>query len=698
MNSLVLQFIAEVRDYLDEAARGFLALEQAINDQAVINGIFRNFHTIKGTSGIFPEFAPITSLTHAAEDLMDRVRNGEREITSEMVDLFLGVLDLLSCWLDNLERKGTLPGDAQADGESLRLRVIALRDESCETPAPADATSVNVNNEQHVVRQRLITEWAMSLSSSDRSRLLSLACTPPLTVSVICYTPDSNCFFYGEDPVNLLRQTSMVEVMSVVLPAPLPQPEELDPFICQLTFLSVVVENPEQLNSIFGYVLEQVTILSLPEALALAEPQSVTLDLGSITSAEPALPEVHPEMAESSRKGGSGYIRVDQVLINRLLDLVGEIIIAKNSLPFLCIRASGEFGVPRLADEIDSRYATISQVVEGLQDVAMDMRMLPVARAFERFPRLVRDISRKLGKQITLVMEGEETRADKDVIEALTEPLVHMVRNSLDHGVEMPEERLAAGKLAEGRITLRALQENSAIVVEISDDGKGINPDVIRRKAEEKGIMSGEVLAALPDSEVIQLVMAPNFSTAEAVSDLSGRGVGMDAVNAMVKAFGGAIHLSSVTGSGTTVRLSLPLSMAITKVLIVRQDGCTFGIPADHVIESLIDVPLEKINTLRGEAGLDVRGELYPLYSLARQLDMGHGDPLFPEKFSAVVVRVRGEVTAIAVEDFKDIIDVMVKPLQGLLAGNPYYSGNTILGDGSIMFILNMPEVVSHAG
>lgn len=326
----------------------------------------------------------------------------------------------------------------------------------------------------------------------------------------------------------------------------------------------------------------------------------------------------------------------------------------------------------------------------------MMMRMLPVLRAFERFPRLVRDISKKLDKRVNLVMAGEETQADKDVIDLLGDPLIHMVRNSLDHGVESPAERIAAGKPEEATITLRAFQDKADIVVEVEDDGRGIDPDRIRRKAVEKGVIDEEKAAVMSDEDAVQLIMAPAFSTAEVVSDLSGRGVGMDAVMTMVTSLGGSVRAYSSPGYGSRMRMTLPMSMAISKILIVCQGGCTYGIPADDVVESMIDVPMSQVTTVNTWPGLEVRGELLPLYTLAAQLKMD-GDRSLRPGFSAVVVRVKGELVAIAVESFQDISDVVVKPLSGLLHKHPYYNGSTILGDGSITFILNMQEVIKNA-
>lgn len=693
-NSLVLQFLAETRDNLDDAARGLLTLEGASGNQEVINSIFRSFHTIKGTSGIFPEFQAITTLTHAAEELMDEIRNGKMQLVTEHVDLFLNALDLVGTWLEEIEANGAVPAGALSVGAPLREKFLACLNRP---PEPVQATvPLSAGDDGATESVRLLREWLAGLPDQFRQE-----CRRQLSegaeLFALRYAPDENCFFFGDDPANLLRQLSEIRMLEMT-PASFPEsPEEYDPFICTLTFQAVAADKKEAIASIFAYVEDQLCILPLLsehfEAPAVPT-RELHLDLTSDTSALEA-PVVAVEQGVK-KSTATSVLRIEQGLINRFVDLVGEMIIAKNALPYLSRRASVHYKVPRLAEEIETNYGTINQIVENFQDIALEMRMLPVSKAFERFPRLVRDISAKLNKKITLIMEGEETKADKDVIEALSEPMVHMVRNSLDHGIETPEERIAAGKSPEGTIRLSAFQDSTGIVVEIVDDGRGIDPEKIRRKAADKGISTAEALAVMPDEDVIQLVMAPNFSTAEVISDLSGRGVGMDVVNSMVKGFGGTVRIFSQLGRGSRVRMSLPLSMAIAKILIVKHGECTFGIPSSDVVETLIDIPKSRVSTVRTAPGLEVRGDLLPLYHLSKQLAMTD-QPLLLKGFSAVVVKVRGETVALVVDSFCDIIDVVIKPLEGMMSDIRYYSGSTILGDGTIMFLLDLPEVIAYA-
>ncbi|MDQ7017109.1 MAG: ATP-binding protein, partial [Gammaproteobacteria bacterium] len=266
----------------------------------------------------------------------------------------------------------------------------------------------------------------------------------------------------------------------------------------------------------------------------------------------------------------SKTLKVDQQRIDALMDLVGELVVAKNALPFLAKRAEEHFGVRQLSKEIKSQYTVINRLSEELQAAMMQIRMVPISTVFQRFPRLVRDLSRKLGKQVELKVEGEETEADKNVVENLADPLIHLVRNSLDHGLESAEERRAAGKSASGTIILRALGQDDQVVIEISDDGRGIDPDKIKKKAYQNGLLDEQSLDSISDHEALQLIFSAGLSTAEAVSDLSGRGVGMDVVRSVIQAAGGSVEVSSELGQGSTVRLSLPLSMAVTRVMMIE--------------------------------------------------------------------------------------------------------------------------------
>lgn len=420
-------------------------------------------------------------------------------------------------------------------------------------------------------------------------------------------------------------------------------------------------------------------------------------------AAQPAAPATSTDTTSAEREPGFGrraedalggrVLKVDQAKVDRLMSLIGEMVVAKNSLPYLANRAEEQYGVRELAREIKAQYAVINRIAEEMQDAIMQVRMLPVSFIFQRFPRLVRDISRKLGKEVELRLEGEETEADKHIIESLADPLIHIVRNSLDHGLESPEARVAAGKPRNGRLTIRAHQESDRVFIEIEDDGRGIDPDVIKRKAYEKGLIDEGQLERLSDKEAIHLVFRAGFSTAETVTDLSGRGVGMDVVRNALEKVGGSIDLSSQVGRGTRLRLSLPLSMAVTNVMIIESDAQIFGVPMDMVVET-VRLPRERIQTIKRRLTTVLRGRIIPLVSLNERLGIP-AEPLpnADDELAALIVKVGGEQIGLLIDDFRETVDVILKPLPGALARLPTYAGSALLGDGSVLMVINPKEL-----
>lgn len=387
-------------------------------------------------------------------------------------------------------------------------------------------------------------------------------------------------------------------------------------------------------------------------------------------------------------------LKVDQTKIDRLMNLIGEMVVSKNALPYLAQRAEEHYAVRELAREIKAQYAVINRIAEEMQDAIMQVRMMPVSFVFQRFPRLVRDISRKLEKEVHLVLEGEDTEADKNIIEALADPLIHIVRNSLDHGLETPDVRRAAGKVATGTLTIRANQEGDQVIIEISDDGKGIDPNIVKRKAYEKGIIDEAALERLGDRDAVNLVFAAGFSTADVVSDLSGRGVGMDVVRTAVEKVNGNIQLESQVGKGTKIRISLPLSMAVTKVMIIESDNQIFGVPMDNVVET-VRIARKDIVSIKQSKTTVLRGNIVALKALNNLLNLT-AEPIVndDDEIAVLVVRIGNEQMGMIVDDFHETIDVIQKPLTGVLAGLGAYSGSALMGDGSVLMVLNVRELV----
>lgn len=454
----------------------------------------------------------------------------------------------------------------------------------------------------------------------------------------------------------------------------------------------------------------EVPALEPPLALMEIVPRETVLE-GASRSAVPAAPRSppapraalpDPEAGDPGRRTGEAsgadrgvrVLKVPQEKVDRLMDLIGEMVVAKNALPYLAARAEDHFGSRDLSREIKSQYAIINRIAEEMQDGIMQVRMLPVGAVFQRFPRLVRDVSRQLGKLVRLVVEGEDTEADKNIVESLADPMIHILRNSLDHGLETPDVRRAQNKPEEGRLTVRASQEGDRVLIEIEDDGKGIDPDVIKRKAFEKGLIDEQRLETLSDAEAVQLVFAAGFSTADQISNLSGRGVGMDVVKSSLEKVGGQVQLTSVKGKGTRILLSLPLSMSVSNVMMVHIAGQQYGVPMENVVET-VRVAGKDIHVFKEQRTAVLRGRIVPLYDANRLLSRDSiPRPNADGEYAVLVVRIGGQTVGIIVDGFAQTIDVILKPLEGPLACISGFSGSALLGDGSVLLVLNLKELL----
>ena len=452
------------------------------------------------------------------------------------------------------------------------------------------------------------------------------------------------------------------------------------------------------LDELLADIEENEATASPPEsgiepAAAPAPPQTA--------AAEPANP-AEPSGGDAGRGGEPGdrtnrVLRVPQEKVDRLMDLIGEMVVAKNALPYLAQRAEEVYGSRELAREIKAQFAVINRIAEDMQDGIMQVRMLPVGTVFQRFSRLVRDTSRQLGKKVRLVLEGEDAEADKHIVESLGDPLIHIIRNSLDHGLELPEARRAAGKPEEGRILVRATQEGDRVLIEIEDDGRGIDPAIIKRKAFEKGLIDEARLEQISDADAIQLVFAPGFSTAETISNLSGRGVGMDVVRASLEKIGGQVRLSSDKGRGTRILLTLPLSVAVSHVLMVKVDGQRFGVPMD-MVEETVRVPRSEIHMIKDRRVAVLRGRIVPLFGANDLLQLDNEPlPNADDEFAVLVARVEGATVGMIVDGFAQTTDVILKPLDGPLAALPGFAGSALLGDGSVLLVLDLKELMHDA-
>jgi two-component system chemotaxis sensor kinase CheA len=760
---LLDQFILESREGLERIGRLLLEVETDPTDRERLNDLFRQVHTLKGNCGLF-EFKAMERVVHAGEDLLDRVRNGSLAYGGAMADALLEAMDYTAELVDAIAGSGTLPAQADARAQVL---AAALRSHLSATAPDGAAAAAPVTTAPAAA-----PDWALALDA---------AWTRP-GLTVLRYSPEPECFFKGEDPWQLARQTPGLLHLQVGTQAPWAPAEAFDCYRCNLA-LTLVSEAPAaQLDEHFRYVPEQVqrhTFADLPATPAVPAPapadpglllqrrrvaaawtsqrtllgradlapgaeraaRTVLANLllcwddpsataaaqaslqalpagaaalaawaaqhdpqndagGAVAAALPpsgaAVPDIRraavaaPEEAASTQK----VLKVSQDKIDRLMDLIGEMVVAKNALPYLADRAETVFQQRELSREIKNQYAVINRIAEDMQHAIMQVRMLPVGTIFQRFNRLVRDISRKLGKDVQLVIEGEDTEADKNVIESLADPLIHILRNSLDHGLELPQVRVKAGKPAQGTLRVSAHQEADRVFLDISDDGAGIDTDRVRAKAVERGLIPADRADTLTEHEAAQLVFLPGFSTADTISDLSGRGVGMDVVRTAVERVNGTVELSSVRGQGTTIRLALPLSMAVTNVMMIEASGRRFGVPMDLIVET-VRVPAEDIHRFKQAQTVVLRGRIVPLRALSDLLALEQPPRLNGDGEHAVlVVRLGTESLGLLVDEFHGTSDIILKPMEGVLAGITGFAGTALMGDGSVLMVLNPKEIV----
>lgn len=429
----------------------------------------------------------------------------------------------------------------------------------------------------------------------------------------------------------------------------------------------------------------------------------------SATKPAPAAPAVAPAAngkaaaAPANNKtaaaGGdhksSSTIRVDHERLDHLMNLIGELIINRNRYTMIARSLEGSednINVAEVAQSLSETTYAMARISDDLQDTIMKVRMVPVSSVFSRFPRLVRDLSRKSGKEVDLIMEGEETELDKSVVEVIGDPLVHLIRNSVDHGIEPEEQRLAQGKPAKGKVTLRAFHKGNSVAIEIEDDGKGIDPNVMREVAVKKGIISPEEAAQLDDREAIELIFAPGFSSAEKITDISGRGVGMDVVRTNIKNLKGSVNTYSEVGKGTRFTLSLPLTLAIIDALMVKVSGQMYAIPLDAVSETT-KIETVRLTDVKGRKAVTLRGEVLGIVELSEMLGLPRSTATLPEVLSVVVIHDNERRLGLVVDELLERQEIVIKPLGAYLGDLKGISGATIMGDGSVILILDPHEI-----
>lgn len=714
MDELTSTFVTESRDMLAEMEAGLLRLEQAPDDRDNLNGIFRAAHTIKGGSGVL-ECRFIEAFMHQVENTLDRLRNGEIPVSGELASLLLSCCDHLGTLLDLLA-SGT---NAPADDLTARGAALTQALQGC-LPESGDGLQAGVP----VEKEADIRASGGGVVSNDGWH--------------ISVRFGENVLRNGMEPLSFLRFLgSLGEILSLeTISDAIPAVEHFDPEACYLGFeiRFRTRATKAEIEQVFDFVRDDCQLRILPpqskvrdyidlidalpeDTMRLGE---ILLRCGALTQAEldaglaaqralrtdadaepvtmPATPigevlveqqVVHREVVEaaasrqasvSERKAvESRMVRVQADKLDQLIDLVGELVIAGASANLLAQKSARA--------ELVESTSVLSRLVENIRDAALQLRMVQIGETFNRFNRVVRDASREMGKDIELVITGAETELDKSVVEKLGDPLMHLVRNAIDHGIEAGEVRAARGKPAKGSVGLNAYHDSGSIVIEVSDDGGGLSRERIRHKAIEKGLIDDS--AMLGDDELVNLIFEAGFSTADKVTNISGRGVGMDVVRRNIQALRGTVNVATRDGEGSTFTIRLPLTLAIIDGFLTSVDRSSYVIPLDSVVEC-IELGEERLD----RNYLNLRGEVLPFVNLRELFEI---DGEIPARRSVVVVQYAGTKVGIVIDKLHGEFQTVIKPLGALFRHLRGIGGSTILGSGEVALILDVPALVGIA-
>ncbi len=687
-DEIVQDFLVEAGEILELLNEQLVDLETAPDDAELLNAVFRGFHTIKGGAG-FLGLDNLVEVSHKAEDVFSLLRQGERSVDASLMDVMLVVLDVLNRMFEELR--------------------------SGEEPSPADPA---------LLAQLKVLADGGELEGGEET-------APPPVEETTAESPPAPAVAAGDDDIS---QDEFEELLDAVAGAPAEEgpaeaggsQEGADDEITEDEFEALLDEihgkgsfKPEAVQpdtpaataesspgadgagqgagdeiteEEFEALLDQIHGKGSfkPEVVQPAEPPAPGEKEAAVASPAPAAPRGREKAAAKAQPPqAETTVRVETMILDRIMNMVGELVLVRNRLKTIESTLNDE--------EISKTVSNLDLVTSDLQAAAMKTRMQPIKKVFGRFPRVVRDLARQLNKEIKLEMSGEETDLDKNLVEALSDPLVHLVRNAVDHGIESPEEREAAGKPRQGTVRLSAETEGDHILLVIADDGKGMDPDALRRKAVEKGIMDEETAARLSDTEAYNLIFSAGFSTKEEISDVSGRGVGMDVVKTRITQLNGMVEVDSALGQGTTITIKLPLTLAIMPTLMVVLGNQIFALPLVNVNE-IIEFELKQLNVVDGQQVMLVRGKPLPLFYLSNWLVRGVTDTI-REQGQVVVVSIGTRQVGLLVDQLIGQEEVVIKPLGAMLQGTKGLSGATITGDGRIALILDLPSLIqAYAG
>jgi two-component system chemotaxis sensor kinase CheA len=704
---ILQDFLVEAGEILEQLQEQLVDLENNPEDSDLLNAIFRGYHTVKGGAG-FLSLTELVNVCHGAENVFDAMRNGQRSLTPELMDVILQATDEVVAMFDAVKVGEPLVAVEQNILDTLhRLSKPESKDEQVNAPevqqdlAPI-AQAPKAKSETHDGGdsgdfsedefEALLDELHGGGAPGGQA---NTQIAEPLATSADEQDISDDEFeklldeLHGKGKRPAVVDTSASPVAKAAA-------EEESTDISDVEFEELLDQLHGKGNGPAVEAAEKTSASSPPAAVSVAKPQAKKAAPKPATTPapKPAVPAPKPVAKKEEKKAavppqGETTVRVDTKRLDQIMNMVGELVLVRNRLLSLGINVNNE--------NMAKAIANLDVVTGDLQGAVMKTRMQPIKKVFGRFPRVVRDLARTLKKEITLELEGEETDLDKNLVEALADPLVHLVRNSVDHGIEMPEDRKAAGKPTTGTVKLAASQEGDHILLSIVDDGKGMDPEKLKEIAIGRGVLDADAAARMSDEEAFSLIFAPGFSTKTEISEVSGRGVGMDVVKTKINQLNGSVRISSQMGVGTTLEIKVPLTLAILPTLMIVVGAQTFALPLGSVNE-IINMDMSKTNTVDNQLTMIVRSKAIPLFYLREWLQRKpySTEKLDKSKGHVVVVQIGTQLLGFVVDALIGQEEVVIKPLDDLLQGTPGMAGATITSDGGIALILDIPGLLKN--
>lgn len=682
---ILQDFLIEAGEILELLSEQLVQLENEPDNRDLLNAIFRGFHTVKGGAG-FLSLTELVHTSHAAENVFDTLRNGQREVTSELMDVILQALDTINAQFAQVQaREESLPASQELIDTLEQLS--RPQSEGKQPPPPVSKTTPpsavsgdgGVDEITDDEFESLLDE--LHGSQGAPGKVASTAAGPDAASDDITDDEFESLLdeIHGQGKIN----TAAANASPSASKQPSPQNGAQDNEQINDDEFEALLDDLHGKGSFKADAISSASVTK-----PSAQPKDNDKPAAKPTSSSAAKPasKAAPKTAATA---GETTVRVDTKRLDDIMNMVGELVLVRNRLLSLDSKQESE------DEELSKTIANLDVVTADLQGAVMKTRMQPIKKVFGRFPRVVRDLARTLKKEINLELSGEDTDLDKNLVEALADPLVHLVRNAVDHGVEMPEERERAGKPRVGQIKLSASQEGDHILLTIADDGAGMDAEKLKNIAISKGVLDQDTASRMSDEEAYNLIFAAGFSTKAAISDVSGRGVGMDVVKTKINQLNGSVRITSEMGRGTTLQIKVPLTLAILPTLMVLVAKQAFALPLAQVSE-IIGLEQKLINTVDGQRTLIVREKAIPLFYLEHWLKRGADRSVRPTEGHVVVLHLGTQQVGLVVDGLIGQEEVVIKPLDSLLQGTPGMAGATITSDGGIALILDTPNLLKH--